>query len=1096
MIGRVRVPFVGPKLVLHKLRLRIQAENPNHEPAGSPNGGQFAPKGEGESSKGASKPKENKATVLTKLGWSKQSGDAKDTMWLHPEHGSITEHGANIKHFDPSGNLVQQMKYNPSKGDTAPQYAQKLAEGGTKAPVTPTTAVPTTDGKPLGLGFTKVGPQLGSNPGGQYKDANGQQYYVKFYSNPDQGKSEVLAGKIYDAMGIHTLKPEMGMVDGKQAVITKWDQSKVGMAASDFDKLNAKQQEQVAKMYYAAVLTKNWDIVGLQHDNIMKDKQTGDLHSVDQGGAFKYRAQGSEKPFGPDISEYKSLRDNNEASGHVIGTALKQNPMAEQAAVKALQNMDMGKMSVLFTKSGVKDSEGLFSSFAARRDALLSQAKAAEPQKDFSTPPITKDQKQAGKETTEDMAKLGWKKEVGIEDGAKLSLYSHPEHGQITMSPDGTFEHSKGNVTHDVGFNPVQYAGGLHKDATALQDKDFAEKGWQKLDGGKDNPKASYMKPGSGVVVVQPDGSWQHISVGGKVTDGKSDALGQVQVDKLGKGGASVQVPNPGNVPGSMHEAALSHGFAYTQKTFLPSTDKANLYLKGDTVLKIGDNGHYKLLKSGETQALGKGAEDMLKDLHEAGHNPISTPAGSSVTAKPVPADVHQYLTDQGFVKGRTSSADGSTLYTKLNSAPKPNEADEEVRVGGKSAAFKHYSSGSGEMHTFDNLDDLKQHLWSPVVKDGAYKDKDGVTQTLPKNSDGKTLAPADMHQALLDKGFNYVKPSGKGYALYKAPSGAAVYVTDPKTGAFEYYPKGVGSDPSGKAVGSGAGAQYVIQKSGDEAKAIPQSSTPTPTAAPEAKNDAGIISHDDAVKGATKGSPGDHVDMLPGMKLSPNEKEAVASYKATSSGINSTALKLASSPIENHSKIMAMDNALAKQRTNKDIVVWRGLGGDYASKLVDTLKVGAVFHPHYYQETSTSEGTSQNFTGSGKSALMLKINVQKGTPAIDTTAATSSHAGEKGIIFSRNVYYKVKSIYKVQHSSGTQTWMDVDLIHPGVTITSMATTFTPDYATWGPAAKKAGLTSDEFMQAMTIVYNPAGVPVVSTGQRLLQLRIAAQLGK
>lgn len=214
--------------------------------------------------------------------------------------------------------------------------------------------------------------QYGSNPGGVYHDSEtGDKHYIKFYKNPDQGKVEALTSKIYNHMGIKTLNPENTTIDGKDAVMTKWNDSVKTMRPKEYDSLSSKQADQVGRMYHGAILTKNWDIVGLEHDNIVKHKDTDELHSIDHGGAFHFRAQGGPKDYTPDISEHKSLRDNGQASGHVFSSAFKQHPKAELNGLEAVKKMDDKHIHGLFKDSGLDNWEHLHSTFMKRKEALL-----------------------------------------------------------------------------------------------------------------------------------------------------------------------------------------------------------------------------------------------------------------------------------------------------------------------------------------------------------------------------------------------------------------------------------------------------------------------------------------------------------------------------------------------------------------------------------------------------------------------------------------------------------------------------------------------------------------------------------------------------
>lgn len=219
----------------------------------------------------------------------------------------------------------------------------------------------------------KVGGQLGSNPGGVHVDTDtGEKHYVKFYKNADQAKTEALTGKIHDHMGIHNLNPEYRNIDGKHAVVTKWNDGLKKMEPHEFEHLDHHQQNDIGKMYHAAILTKNWDIVGLDHDNIEKDKRTGRLHSVDAGGAFHFRAQGGPKHYGDDVDEKHSLLNRpGEPSSHVFSTVFKQNPEAKKHGLEAVRKMNMSHVEKLFKNSGLHNHHELYSNFVERRNKLL-----------------------------------------------------------------------------------------------------------------------------------------------------------------------------------------------------------------------------------------------------------------------------------------------------------------------------------------------------------------------------------------------------------------------------------------------------------------------------------------------------------------------------------------------------------------------------------------------------------------------------------------------------------------------------------------------------------------------------------------------------
>ena len=213
------------------------------------------------------------------------------------------------------------------------------------------------------------GTQYGSNSGGIHVDDEKpeQKYYIKNYENPDQAKVEALTGKIYNHMGIKTLNPE---VHGESGVKTKWNDSVASMHEEDFHNLKPHQAHQIGKMYHAAILTKNWDIVGMEHDNIVKHKN-GDLHAIDHGGAFHFRAQGGHKDYDAEIHEKHSLRHNEFASGDVFSHTFKHHPDAETHGLEAVKKIDDKHVHKLFKESGLANWRDLHKNFQERKKKLI-----------------------------------------------------------------------------------------------------------------------------------------------------------------------------------------------------------------------------------------------------------------------------------------------------------------------------------------------------------------------------------------------------------------------------------------------------------------------------------------------------------------------------------------------------------------------------------------------------------------------------------------------------------------------------------------------------------------------------------------------------
>jgi hypothetical protein len=153
--------------------------------------------------------------------------------------------------------------------------------------------------------LTKVGAQMGSNPGGVYAAPDGKKYYVKKGKSPDHVKNELIAASLYDLAGAPTLnyRPVKGggHIATEMAKLDKDNASKLSPA-----EIKAAQADFVAHAWLA-----NWDAVGLGGENL--GVVAGKATPLDMGGALSYRAQGAPKGahFGNQVGEINTLRDKN-----------------------------------------------------------------------------------------------------------------------------------------------------------------------------------------------------------------------------------------------------------------------------------------------------------------------------------------------------------------------------------------------------------------------------------------------------------------------------------------------------------------------------------------------------------------------------------------------------------------------------------------------------------------------------------------------------------------------------------------------------------------------------------------------------------------
>lgn len=162
--------------------------------------------------------------------------------------------------------------------------------------------------------WTKVGSQQGSNEGGTYQDEDGNLHYVKSSKTSHHAKNEVLAVKFYEAAGIMTAKQHLtetpfGTIGTSSPLIPGVKQD-LAQHLDDTDYL-----EELHNGFAVDAWLANWDVVGLEYDNILTDGN-GDPVRVDPGGALWYRAMGENKggAFGDIVPELERFKTKGQAS--------------------------------------------------------------------------------------------------------------------------------------------------------------------------------------------------------------------------------------------------------------------------------------------------------------------------------------------------------------------------------------------------------------------------------------------------------------------------------------------------------------------------------------------------------------------------------------------------------------------------------------------------------------------------------------------------------------------------------------------------------------------------------------------------------------
>ena len=158
--------------------------------------------------------------------------------------------------------------------------------------------------------WTRIGPQTGSNPGGTFRDENGNTYYVKVPRTDLHAQNEALAAALYKELQVPAVEVLLGEENGELRTVSPIVKSTGVLGYSPDRDVVEKLQEGFAVDAWLA----NWDVAGLTFDNVIIDTN-GNPVRVDPGGALMWRAQGEPKGkiFGDVVGEIDTLRDKGMA---------------------------------------------------------------------------------------------------------------------------------------------------------------------------------------------------------------------------------------------------------------------------------------------------------------------------------------------------------------------------------------------------------------------------------------------------------------------------------------------------------------------------------------------------------------------------------------------------------------------------------------------------------------------------------------------------------------------------------------------------------------------------------------------------------------
>lgn len=287
---------------------------------------------------------------------------------------SITLAGFKLKKVGPDDKpeyrkqmhaYVTALKAAVGKAPKAPKA--KPVESAAAAPAPASAAVPA-GSMPSMDSWIQTGPQAGSNPGGKFKDPSGQEWYCKFPADEDVAKSEVLAAKLYAAMGIAGQDAKLVTKDGKVGIASKW------ATVSKASPSTLAKTDGVAAGFGADAWLGNWDVVGMAFDNLQVGAD-GKAVRVDAGGSLQYRAQGGKKAFGNTVIEVDSLRDAsiNPQAAAVFGKLTHADISASVAKVLSIPDYTITMLVNQFGPGDAANKQALIETLLARKADLAAK---------------------------------------------------------------------------------------------------------------------------------------------------------------------------------------------------------------------------------------------------------------------------------------------------------------------------------------------------------------------------------------------------------------------------------------------------------------------------------------------------------------------------------------------------------------------------------------------------------------------------------------------------------------------------------------------------------------------------------------------------
>lgn len=222
--------------------------------------------------------------------------------------------------------------------------------------------------------FTKIGDQLGSNPGGVHVDKSGTKWYIKQTAAKAVSavvKNEFLANRFYGQLGLPVFDQKL-VVDAEghiKGIGSRWQD---GLVAVSKPELRA--NEQFMRGFAVDAWLANWDVVAPGNTARAVD---GTILRTDLGGSLAFRAQGEPKgdKFGHAMVEFDTMRKDAKLEASKVFGGMADDDPRLLAGVEDVLSVSHSRIRALLNEAGAKGdaAHDLFSKLVARQQWLANR---------------------------------------------------------------------------------------------------------------------------------------------------------------------------------------------------------------------------------------------------------------------------------------------------------------------------------------------------------------------------------------------------------------------------------------------------------------------------------------------------------------------------------------------------------------------------------------------------------------------------------------------------------------------------------------------------------------------------------------------------